>query len=376
MPLKFNVEKNIFLTALTSLQSITAKKGTMAVLSNILLTVNDNFIELTGTDLEVGIKKKINGDIFATGAITLPSKKLFEIVRESGGDVIEIEEKDNNWVKIHTGSSSFNLAGISSDEYPDFPDYDEKILISIPSEMLSELINKTIYSVAQERESNFSLTGALFEKEEKEEKYYLKMISSDGHRLTLMEKESPVDLQKLKIEKNTIIPRKGLIEIKRFCEDNEQILIGLNKKQIVLKSENSLIIIRLMNGEFPDYKNILTVIDRDNYIEIKKISFLESLKRTSIFTDDTFNSIQIDINNDVMILSSQNVDFGNATDELSIKYDKERLLLGFNCKYLIETLHVIDGDTVKAIINSDQSPCLLMSDDDIGFISIIMPMKI
>lgn len=376
MPLKFKVEKNAFLTALNSLQAITGKKGTMAVLSNVLLTTLDHSLELTGTDLEVGIKRIVDADIYASGSITLPSKKLFEIVRESGSESIAFEEGENNWVRIHAGSSMYNLAGIVSDEYPAFPEYHEEIMAAVPGELLVKLIDKTIFSVAQERESNYTLTGVLFEKDERDEKSFLKMVSSDGHRLTIMEEESPIDIKKLAIGKNTIIPRKGLIEIKRICEGKQEIAIGIEKNQIVLKTDNGLVIVRLMNGEFPEYKNIVNVINSDNKIEIDKINFLESLKRTSIFSDDTFKSIQMDIENDKIILSSQNVDFGNATDELPITYSGEKISIGFNCKYIIDPLTIIDGDLINLSINSDESPCLITSADDIGFMSIIMPMKI
>jgi len=376
MTLKLNIQKSDLLTALGSLQNITGKKGTMAVLANILLKTKEDSLELIATDLEVGIRKNIPAEIVAPGTITLPSKKLFEIVRESGSDLISLEELENNWVKIHVGTSVYNLAGISSEEYPEFPDYNTEQLTAVPAELISELIDKTIYSVAQERESNFTLTGVLFEKEEEGNKNYLKMVSSDGHRLSIMRKEAPLDLTELKVEKNIVIPRKGIIEIKKLCEGEENISIGLEKKQIVLKNEKSLLIIRLLTGEFPEYNNIISLINRDNYLEIERISFLESLKRTSIFTDDTFNSIQLEIKNSRMILSSQNIDLGNATDELKINYKGDNITLGFNCKYLIDTLNIINGDTIKTYISSDQSPCLIESDDDIGFLSIIMPMKL
>lgn len=376
MTLKLNIEKSDLLTAIGSLQNITGKKGTMAVLANILLKTKENSLELIATDLEVGIKKNIPADIMSPGSITLPSKKLFEIVRESGSDLIRLEELENNWVKIHVGTSVYNLAGISSEEYPEFPDYNTEQLTAVPAELVIELIDKTIYSVAQERESNFTLTGVLFEKEEEGNKNYLKMVSSDGHRLSIMRKEAPVDLTELQVEKNIVIPRKGIIEIKKLCEGEENISIGLEKKQIVLKDENSLLIIRLLTGEFPEYNNIISLINRDNYLEIERVPFLESLKRTSIFTDDTFNSIQLEIKNERMILSSQNIDLGNATDELKTNYSGDNITLGFNCKYLIDTLNIINGDTIKVYISSDQSPCLIESDDDIGFLSIIMPMKL
>ncbi len=131
-----------------------------------------------------------------------------------------------------------------------------------------------------------------------------------------------------------------------------------------------------MNGDFPDYKNIISVINKDNFLKINKNKFLEALKRTSIFTDETFNSIQIDIKKSKIVLSSSNIDIGNAKDEIKVKYKGDPFSLGFNCRYLIDTLNTVNGDEINAYISSDQSPCLITSDDDQGFLSIIMPMKI
>ena len=376
MALSINVSKEDFLPALNSLQSITGKKGTMAILANVLIKTQENFIELIATDLEVGIKKNVAAEIISSGAITLPAKILYEIARESGSDNINIEEKEKNWARIKTGTSMYNLAGTSSEEYPNFPEYSEEALVSLPCDLIKELIDKTIFSAAQERESNYTLTGILLEKEEREEKKYIKMVSSDGHRLSIMEKELDEESGSLQIEKNTLIPRKGVLEIKKICEGQKNLAMGVDKKQLVIKTKNALMIVRLMNGEFPDYKSIVKVIEKENVIVIERSGFLESLKRTNLFTEDTFNAIQLTIVEKRLTLSSQNMDIGNAKDEIAIEYSGEPLELGFNCRYFIDTLQVMRSDTIKAFVNSDQSPCLIEGDDDQGFVSIIMPMKI
>jgi DNA polymerase-3 subunit beta len=377
MTLSINVSKEDFLPALNSLQSITGKKGTMAILANVLIHTQENFIELIATDLEVGIKKNVAAEILSPGSLTLPAKILYEIVRESGSENIKIEEKDKNWARIKAGSSMYNLAGTSSEDYPKFPEYNEESLVSLPCEIIKELIDKTIFSAAQERESNYTLTGILIEKEKKEEgKIFLRMVSSDGHRLSIMEKDLDKESDNIIIEKNTLIPRKGVSEIKKVCEGQKIFSMGADKKQLIVKTKNSLMIVRLMNGEFPDYTSIVNVIEKNNVIEIDRSNFLESLKRTNLFTEDTFNAIQLSVDDNKLILSSQNMDFGNAKDEMAINYSGEPLDLGFNCRYFIDTLQVMRSGTIKAYVNSDQSPCLIEGEDDQGFVSIIMPMKI
>ncbi len=376
MAFHFNISRHDFLRAISAQQNITGKKGTLAILSNVMLEVEQERIILTGTDLEIGLKKVVRAEVLEQGILTLPAKKLFEIARESSSDIITFKEQEKNWVDITAGSSLYKLAGMVSDEYPQFPEYDEENMVEMDGSIFSDLIDKTIFSIAQDKENMYSLTSALLLKDEEGDKRYLKMISSDGHRLTIMGKEVDKKVKNIKFNTVTLIPRRGIQEIRKFCEDKDTFLFGIEKKQAVLQGDDSLLIIRLMQGEFPKFKNILKVISLDNVVEIDRLLFLESLKRINLFTEDMFKAIKIEIADNHMLLSSQNADFGSARDEFDVVYSGEPLSLGFNCRYFIETLQVLEGNTVKAYISSDESPCLIQSDDDEGFLSIVMPMKL
>lgn len=376
MPLNCTVSKNDLLEGLNSLQNITNKKGTLAILSNVLINTTNGGLNLTGTDLEVGLRIFVPAEIHDEGLLTLPSKKIFEIVRESGSETINIEETQNSWVVIKAGLSTYNLAGIASDEFPEFPEYEDDTFISFESYVFLELIEKVIYSIANEQENIYSLTSVLFEKEKIDDTYYLKMVSSDGHRLSIMKKDVAVDLEPMQLNDVTLIPKKGIQEWKKFCEGRDKIEVSFEEKQVVLRDDQAVMVIRLKHGEFPQYSAIIDAIQLTNCVKINRIPFLESLKRINLFTEDIFHTIQLKIDLNKMILSSQNADLGNAKDEQNISYDGEPLILGFNCRYFIETLQVMECETVEAYINSNSSPCLMKSEDDKGFISIIMPMQL
>lgn len=376
MSLKCTVSKNDLLEGLNNLQNITNKRGTLAILSNVLITSSASGLILTGTDLEVGLRLSVSADVTEEGTITLPSKKLFEIVRESGSDSVTIEETEKSWVVIKAGMSRYNLAGMSSDEFPEFPEYDEDKFCSFESFIFLELIDKIIFSVANEQENVYSLTSVLFEKEKRDGNSYLKMISSDGHRLSIMEKDVAFDVDNLFLNDITLIPKKGIQEFKKFCEGRDSIEISFEEKQFVIKDNDAVMVIRLKKGEFPQYQSIINAVALEKCVKINRIPFLESLKRINLFTEDIFHTIQLQIENDRMILSSQNADLGNAKDEQDISYSGEPLVLGFNCRYFIETLQAMECETVEAYINSNSSPCLMKSEDDQGFISIIMPMQL
>jgi len=376
MSLNCTITKSYFLEGLNSLQNLTNKKGTLAILSNVLIETTNGGLILTGTDLEVGLRLFVPGEIHGEGSLTLPSKKIFEIVRESGSETISIEETDNSWVTIKAGLSTYNLAGLASDEFPEFPEFEEDTFISFESHIFLELIEKIIYSIASEQENIYSLTSVLFEKEKRDNIYYLKMISSDGHRLSIMEKDVAANLDEMELNEVTLIPKKGIQEWKKFCEERDTLEVSFEPKQLVLRDEDAVMIIRLKHGEFPRYSAIVEAVQLENCLKIDRIPFLESLKRINLFTEDIFHTIQLKIENSEMVLSSQNADLGNAKDKQKISYSGESLNLGFNCRYFIEALQVMECETVEAYINSNNSPCLMKSEEDVGFISIIMPMQL
>ncbi|GAB6193640.1 DNA polymerase III subunit beta [Desulfocastanea catecholica] len=376
MALNCTVIKNDLLEGLNSLQNITNKKGTLAILSNVLINTAPGGLNLTGTDLEVGLRLFVPAEIHDEGSLTLPAKKIFEIVRESGSDSISIQETENSWVIIKAGLSTYNLAGLASDEFPEFPEYEEETFFSFESYIFLELIEKVIYSIANEQENIYSLTCVLFEKEKIDETYFLRMVSSDGHRLSIMQKEVTTDLDNLHLNDVTLIPKKGIQEWKKFCEGRDTVEVSFEAKQVVLRDGQAVMVIRLKHGEFPKYSAIIDAISLTNCLKINRIPFLESLKRINLFTEDIYHTIQLKIDFNKMILSSQNADLGNAKDEQSISYSGEPLTLGFNCRYFIETLQVMECETVEAYINSNSSPCLMRSEEDKGFMSIIMPMQL
>ncbi|HEB49755.1 MAG TPA: DNA polymerase III subunit beta [Desulfobulbus sp.] len=376
MAFHFNITRDDLLRAISAQQNITGKKGTMAILSNVLMEVHPDAITFTGTDLEIGLRQIVPAEVFEEGVLTLPAKKLFEIARESASEVISFQEQENNWVEISAGSSLYRLAGMPGDEFPSFPEYDEEVMVEIDAAIIGELVDKTIFSIAQDKENMYSLTAALLQKFEDGEQRSLKMVSSDGHRLTIMNREVDGRIDNLRLNPVTLVPRRGIQEIRRFCEERDTVHLGIEPKQAVLKSDDSLLIIRLMEGEFPDYQRIIDSVPRDNIITINRLRFLEGLKRINLFTEDLFHAIRIDIEDNRLVLTSQNADFGSARDEFEVSYSGQPLSLGFNCRYFIDALQVMEGDAVEASINSNESPCLLTSEEDEGFLSIIMPMKL
>ncbi len=376
MAFHFNIAREDILKAAGNQQNITNKKRTMAILANILLEVGQNNVVFTGTDLDICLKQTVPAEVFEQGVLTLPAKKLFELARESGAPVLTFKEEENNWVRITAGSSVYRLAGMLSDEFPEFPEYSQENMVTMDSQVMADLIDKTSYCIAHDKENMFTLTAALFKKIEKDGKHFLQMITSDGHRLSIMTREADESVDNMQMDPITLIPRRGIQEIRKFCENRDSFSMGIEEKQAVLQSDDSLLILRLIKGEFPDFQSILNVITRDRVIRINRLAFLESLKRINLFTEDLFHAIKMEIEQNRIVLTSQNADFGSAKDDLEVEYDGDPISIGFNCRYFIDALQVMEGEVIDACINSDESPCLISSEEDEGFLSIIMPMKL
>lgn len=376
MPIVVNIARDDLLAGLASLQNITAKKGTIAILSNVLISTGNDLVELTCTDLEIGLRCTLPAEVMSPGSVTLPCKKLFEIVREAGSAHIYIEEKENSWVKVSVETGDYNIAGIESDEFPNFPEYDKENLITFEAGKLQELIDKTIFSMANEGESQFTLTSVLVERKERDGNKFLRFVSSDGHRLSFMQVPMTADIDNLNITKNTLIPKKGIQEMRKFCEGIDEVSFAIEEKQAVLKTKRDILIIRLINGEFPDYKPLIDIINRDKYVEIAKEPLIHAFRRMNLFAEDKFNIVQFSLAHNKIILSSQSMDIGNAREDIEVEYSGDELKLGFNGKYFIETLSVMKSNTVRVYISSNESPCMILSENDPEFISIIMPMHL
>jgi DNA polymerase III subunit beta len=375
MPFQCNIAKKDLVDALAAQQNITNKKGNMAILSHVLMEVGNNEIVLTGTDLEVSLRQTIPAEVFEAGSLTVPAKKLFELARESGSEMIHFKEEDKNWLKISAGSSTYRLAGMSSEEFPQFEQYSEDHLTELEGEILCDLIDKTFFSIATDRELMYNLTAALLQKREHEGKTLLRMVTSDSHRLTIMEREVH-QAQGLDLAHSILIPRRGVQQIRKFCEEMDHCRIGIEQKKMILKHDTAVLIIRLLEGDFPDFENILRSISQDNKLFINKNLFLEALKRINLFTEDIFHTIRFQAQGNRLILISENADVGSARDEIDITYEGPELCLGFNCRFFIDALQVLEGDALSAAINSDDCPCFISSAADAGFLSIIMPMKL
>ena len=374
--MEIKIDRETLLRGISRVQGILEKRSHMPILSTVLLTTKDNELEISATDLEIGFQNSYPVEIIRPGTITISGKKLLDITRETDSKKIYISEKDNNWIYISDNNAHYNLSCLPADEFPVLTEPEHIIMIQIDGNILAEMINKTIHSITME-EAGFKLSGVFMERIDKGGEDFLRMVATDGHRLSLVDKKTP-DIQKIEMKQGVMIPRKGLIELNKLALENGNILFGLKQNNLVAKKGKALIVIRLLDAKFPDYKNVIPERgeDKKNIITINRKALLEAMRRIMIIRSDQYQGVKMSIGADYLEMVSVNPDLGNVEEKVEVKYEGEPIEMGFNPKYFIDALQPMDSDIVYLDIKDQTSPCLITGDQDDGFLGLIMPMRV
>ena len=377
--MNFEIDKREFIKGLGLMQSVAGRKTTLPILSHILLEWEENSLYLTGTDLETGIREELTAKIHQKGKASVSAKKLYEIVRELPEETIQIQKKDNQWITLQCGKSLFNLAGLDPEEFPSFPTYEEENFSMVSTQLIREMIEKTAFAASSE-ESRYHLNGVLFAQSKQGGKEILRMVATDGHRLSLIDREN----QKIRgiEEKGIIIPKKGVLEIKKIIGDRDgegEMGIYFNSTHGFFKLGRSLTVIRLIDGEFPEYEQVVPK-GNDKKLVMVKEKIVSSLRRVSTMANERMEGVKFSLKKNTVEMSSTHQDFGDAKEEVEVVYEGPPLQVGFNARYLIEALNVIDAEEVLMELKDEGSPGILRpSSSATGFSNqfcIIMPMRL
>lgn len=355
--MNFDVDKKELLKALVLVQSIAGRKTTLPILSHVLMELDKDFLYLTGTDLETGIREALPVSGRQEGKASVSAKKLYEIVRELPDETIHVEKKENHWVIIKCGKSTFNLAGLDPEEFPSLPAYKEEYFSKIPSRVLTEMIERTVFAASNE-ESRYHLNGIFFFQAKQAGKDVLRMVATDGHRLALIHREG---YRIRGIEKGIILPKKGVLELKKILAEKggeEQMEIYFDGTHGFLRSGKSLMILRLIDGEFPEYEQVIPK-ENDKRVKMERDKIYACLRRISTMASDRVEGIKISLKKNAMEGSTFNQDYGDAREEVEVAYDGAPLEVGFNARYMIEALNVVDTSEVWMELKDEGSPAIM-----------------
>ncbi|MFO7559691.1 MAG: DNA polymerase III subunit beta [Desulfobacterales bacterium] len=373
--MKFTIKKNDIIGVLSRVQGITGRKSNLAITENVLIQANRDKIFIAATDLETGFEGTYPSKIESDGIVTINSKKLYEIVKNFPLDDIGFEEVENRWLKIGNENVLYNIVGMNSDDFPEIPHIDEISFLDINSYDFKKMIEKTVMINASTEEKRAHILGIKFECVEDEGEAILRMISTDGKRLSKTDYFN-IEKKAAFFEKETvIIPKKGLHEVGKFLDHEGTIKIGIKDNNFIVKKENETIIINLLEGEFPEYGDVISVGDV-NIVEVDKNSFRMMLKRMSILTSEDYKGVIFRFEKDRLVIRAANPDIGESKENMNIDYTGDPIEVAFNPQFFIDTLSFIDSDQIFLRIKDDEHPCFIQGKNDKSFLSVIMPMKI
>jgi DNA polymerase-3 subunit beta len=368
------IDKDIFLKALARIQSIVEKRNTIPILANVLLEGHDDELHVTATDLEVGMRASYPAKVSKPGRVTVSAKKLYEIIKELPDREVAFQAKENNWIEVRCGKAQFNIVGLAADEFPVFPQVQRDNGIVLSSSLCKELIEKTSFAMSQD-ESKYNLNGIHMRAYENQGQAMLRLVATDGHRLSMIEKNIGGNIPE-ELKRGLILPRKGVAELKRLAEEGDNDLIfGFQDNNAVALKGQTIIVIRLVDGEFPDYERVIPKSnDREALISVDQ--FLHALRRMLILSSEKSRGVKMQIKPGLLEVSSSNPELGDAREEMDIEYQGTEMTVGFNARYLLDILQVQDDMRVRMVFKDQLSPSLLCPEKSDGFLAVVMPMRL
>jgi len=370
--LKATVKKNLILDPLSKIQTVVDKKTTMHLLNNVLIYLKEGNFFIEATDLEISYKGKIQANIEEEGEITVSARKFFDIVKELPSEEILIEELPDYWLKISMGDKGeYRIGGLPTENFPRFAFLDTENSMTLPADLLRNSIIKTIPAVARE-ESKFTLTGLLIEADPSNQ--MLRIVGSDSHRLHLI--ELPISDNSINYELSIIVPRKGALEIIKLLDGKSEVNIKTDNKFCLIETTNESLLVRLMDGSYPDYNAIIPK-ERIRSLNFDRIDMINLLKRISIIDPDPeVKIIKTTFSSSNVLIESMSKDASNAKEITKIEYNGEPFVSAVNARYMIDTLSIMKSDSIKFTLNDPNASFILEGEKDPGFISLIMPITL
>lgn len=374
--MKLKIKKQEIVEVLSKIQPIAGRKTNITITTAVLVKADKKGITIISTDLETGFEGFYPAVVEEEGAVAINARKLFEIVRDFPSEDININELENNWIEIRDDSNvEYRMVGMNSDDFPNIPIIEDLVYFDIDSAAFKKMIEQTVFISGSSEEKRAHINGIFFEKIEKDGVVKsIRLVSTDGSRLTKTDYECEKELI-LPSENGIIISKKGLNDVGKFLEQEGTIKIGYNKSNFVLKKKNETIIMRLLEGNFPEYKDIIKRKEVFS-VTVERLLFLMLLKRMSILTSESYKGVIFSFKKGTLTVSSTNPDLGESKEEMAVDFEREPIEVAFNVRYFIETLNVIDDDKVKIRLIDNESPCLIEGEKNKTFLSVIMPMRI
>jgi DNA polymerase-3 subunit beta len=367
--MKFRCEKSVIVEMVNAaLHAITAK-STIPALEGILIEANEQLI-LTGFDLEVGIRCKNYAEILERGTVVINGRLLSDIIRKLPDDIVTISCDEKLYVTISCGVSVFNLVGMSPSDYPELPAVQKERYTTLPQNTLKKIIQGTIFS-ASENDSRPIITGCLFKITGEE----LVVVALDSFRLAM--RTEHVERGDSTKNLNFVVPAKALREVDRFLSDSDDnINISISRRNICFEFGNTVLTSRLLEGEFLNYQNAIPD-SSTKILQAKTADLITALERVSLITNEKLkNFVKCEFSDDKLILTCTTA-LGQAYDECRVhNLTGSDLTIGFNSRYLLDSLRACRDEEVRLELNTPNSPCIIKPVEGEAFLYLILPVRL
>ncbi len=366
--MRFSLQREVLLKPLAQVVNVVERRQTLPVLANLLVKVRAGELSLTGTDLEVEMIARTSVEDAQDGEITIPARKLFEIVRAlPDGSKVTVSQSGDK-VTVQAGRSRFSLASLPANDFPSVDEAEATERVSVPEAALKELIERTAFAMAQQ-DVRYYLNGLLFDLRDG----VLRCVATDGHRLALCEavlEDAPSSKRQI------IVPRKGVQELQRLLEGGDRSLeLELGRSHIRVKRDDVTFTSKLIDGKFPDYEAVIP-IGADREVKIEREVFRAALQRASILSNEKYRGVRVEVSPGQLKISAHNPEQEEAQEEIEAETHVDGLAIGFNVNYLLDALTALRDEHVVLLLRDANSSALLHGADSVHCRHVVMPLRL
>ena len=363
------VRKNELLRELQLFQGIVERKNTIPILANVLIEAKGNEMCLLATDLEVALRSRCAASVAKSGSLTLPAKKLFEIVKALPETDVRIEE-DKNGVKVAADRFDSRMQTLPREDFPTLPDATGKGRASLPRNALKEMVAKTQFAITGE-DTRYFLNGAKFVLKPDS----LTLVATDGHRLALVEVKHNVGITD---EVGVILPKKTLLELgKLLAEGDGDIMFESGENHLFFEVGGRMLISRMIDGQFPAYERVIPK-GNDKDIEFERERLTNAVKRVALLSNERSRAVKFEIEKGKVEVTSSSSEFGEAREQLPVDYAGTAMTISFNAQYVLDFLNVVETDIVTLSLKDEVSQAVMkpVGAQVYDYTYVIMPMRI
>ncbi len=366
--MKFSIQREVFLQPLTQVVGVVERRQTLPVLANFLLAARDGQLSITGTDMEVELVGSVAADVAQEGEITVPARKLVDIVRAlPDGASINLAIKDEK-AALTAGRSRFTLATLPASEFPATDQVETLDDVSLREQDLKRLLDKTSFAMANQ-DVRYYLNGLLLDFHDGR----LRTVATDGHRLSVCDLDAEVAVSG---DRQLIVPRKGVLELSRMLGDSEEeVTLSLGRNHVRLVKDGTMFTSKLIDGRFPDYEAVIPV-GADKQMLLDRDVFTHALQRAAILSNEKYRGVRLEASGGALKIIAHNPQHEEAVEEFEAETNFESMAVGFNVTYLLDALMALESEIVSLELRDPNSSCLVTAKDSDLNRHVVMPLKL